>query len=90
MKMAERLFVRSFLTLSILAFTWMPVSVAQPAQEAILQQRTAVFVGSQKSNRFHTPSCRYVKRIGRENRVSFSSESNARESGYVPCKVCKP
>lgn len=46
------------------------------------------FVGSKNSNKYHLPSCRWVKRIKPENQVWFSSEEEAQSKGYKPCATC--
>ena len=46
--------------------------------------------GSQKSDKFHYPSCRYAKKILKTNLIIFESRQDALDAGYVPCKVCKP
>jgi len=51
---------------------------------------TKKFVGSKKSDVYHYPTCRYVKKILPENIIWFSSVEDARAHGYRPCKVCKP
>ncbi|MGB3347006.1 MAG: thermonuclease family protein [Candidatus Humimicrobiia bacterium] len=51
---------------------------------------TKMFVGSKKSDVYHYPNCRYVKKILPENIIWFTSVEDARNHGYRPCKVCKP
>lgn len=48
------------------------------------------FVASRKSDRYHYPDCRYARSINPENIVYFETAGDARNAGYVPCKVCKP
>ena len=48
------------------------------------------FVGSVKSDKYHYPSCQWAKRISPDNEIWFSSATEAKTKGYVPCKVCKP
>jgi hypothetical protein len=48
------------------------------------------YVGSEKSNKYHYPSCQWAKKIKPYNLVTFQSAKEAQEAGYVPCKVCKP
>lgn len=48
------------------------------------------FVGSSKSNKYHYPSCQWAKKISPANEVWFSGSQDARNQGYVPCKVCSP
>jgi len=59
-----------------------------PAEEE--QPSTGMFVGSKKSDVYHYPNCRYVKKILPENIIWFTSVEDARNHGYRPCKVCKP
>ncbi len=51
---------------------------------------TKMFVGSKKSDVYHYPNCRYVKKILPENIIWFKSVEDARAHGYRPFKVCKP
>lgn len=48
------------------------------------------FVGSAKSNKYHYPSCQWAQKISPSNEVWFSGSQDARNQGYVPCKVCSP
>jgi len=51
-------------------------------------QRT--YVGSINSDKYHDPSCQWAGKIKPENEIWFSDKDEAEETGYVPCKVCKP
>ncbi|GAB4287225.1 MAG: hypothetical protein Kow0098_03440 [Ignavibacteriaceae bacterium] len=48
------------------------------------------FVGSKKSDKYHYTWCRWANKIKSSNLVVFDSVQEARNAGYVPCKVCKP
>ena len=48
------------------------------------------YVGSAKSNKYHYPSCQWALKIKPENLVTFKSAKEALETGYIPCKVCRP
>lgn len=48
------------------------------------------YVGSQGSDKYHYPWCTWAQRIQPWNEIWFSTVAEAREAGYVPCKVCKP
>jgi micrococcal nuclease len=48
------------------------------------------FIGSVKSRKYHSPSCKWAKRINNENEIWFSDAKDAEDQGYVPCKVCNP
>jgi len=63
---------------------------ADHAQGATRAESEKVFVGSIKSDKYHYPSCRWAEKINPENEIWFSSSKDARNHGYVPCKVCNP
>ena len=46
------------------------------------------YIGSKEAKKYHKPSCEWVKKINKENRVEFASAADATKAGYVPCKVC--
>jgi hypothetical protein len=48
------------------------------------------FVGSKNSDKYHYCSCRYAKKIKKENLICFESKKEAQNEGYIPCGVCKP
>lgn len=48
------------------------------------------YVGSIKSNVYHYPTCECVKQIYPRNLIWFASETEAKNKGYRPCKVCNP
>lgn len=48
------------------------------------------YVGSKNSDKYHYPSCKWAMKIKPENLVTFKSVKEAKEKGYVACKVCKP
>lgn len=50
----------------------------------------AQFIASAKADKYHKESCQHAKRISEENRVEFSTIEEAKEAGYIACKVCKP
>jgi len=58
--------------------------------QSIAKSDTGQYVASRKSNKFHRPSCGYVTRIKPEHLISFGSREQAINSGYIPCKVCRP
>jgi competence protein ComEC len=66
--------------------TTAPTETVQPQQP----QQVGAYVGSIKSDIFHYPNCRYVKKILPENMIWFASRDDAIAQGYRPCKVCNP
>lgn len=60
---------------------------AQVDRDRTLDQ---TFVGSVTSNKYHRPSCRWVREIRRTRQIWFASAAEAAHRGYVPCSLCKP
>lgn len=50
----------------------------------------ANYIGNSNTGKFHYPSCYWVSRMSENHKVYFDSREEAINSGYVPCKVCKP
>jgi hypothetical protein len=48
------------------------------------------YVGSKTSNKYHYPTCKFVRWIFPGNMIKFKSEVEAQGSHYIPCPVCKP
>jgi len=48
------------------------------------------YIGSRNGYAYHRPTCRHVKRIYLENRIVWSHHEDALDSGFRPCKHCKP
>ena len=48
------------------------------------------FVGSKTSNKYHYPTCKWVKAIKPWNLIKFKSPTEAQARHYAPCPVCKP
>ena len=59
----------------------------QPPPES-QQGQSGEFVGSRNSDKYHLPDCRHANNISPNNIVSFKSTTEAKNAGYVPCKVC--
>lgn len=48
------------------------------------------YMASNKAKEYHYSYCTLAQRINPENIVTLTSAKEARQVGYVPCKVCKP
>jgi micrococcal nuclease len=50
------------------------------------------YVASKKSKRFvfHRPDCPWAERIKTDNLIWFKTRDEALDSGYSPCRTCKP
>ena len=47
-------------------------------------------VGSKTSNKYHYPTCKWVREITPGKLIKFKSVAEAQARQYVPCPVCKP
>ena len=47
-------------------------------------------IGNAKSRKYHYSCCQWAKVINPANVIKFNSSQDARNQGYVPCKVCRP
>lgn len=78
------------ITSSGIAPTSTPKPVPRSVSESVPTQSTGEYVGSDKSDKYHYPDCRYAKNISPENLIWFKDATSAQSQGYVPCEVCKP
>ncbi len=46
------------------------------------------FWASKGSDKYHHPDCEWARKISRSNLVAFGSHEEARNAGYVPCRIC--
>jgi micrococcal nuclease len=65
---------------------WGPASFG-PAPGPVTK---GLYLGSKMSNKYHSPSCVWAKRISAGNAIWFVSSEEAHSKGYVPCRVCNP
>jgi micrococcal nuclease len=47
-------------------------------------------IGNAESRKYHYFCCQWAKQISPENLIKFNGSQDARNQGYVPCKVCSP
>lgn len=47
-------------------------------------------IGNAESRKYHYSCCQWAKEISPANVIKFNSSQDARNQGYVPCKVCSP
>ena len=55
-----------------------------------LTLKSGSYVASKKSKKFHRSSCKWVKKIPKQNRIYFNKNIDAKNEGYEPCADCKP
>lgn len=48
------------------------------------------FLGFKRSNKYHYPTCKYVRGAKPEWLIKFKSAADAQAHHYIPCPVCKP
>lgn len=56
----------------------------------VVQKKEAQYVGSAKSDKYHSLSCKWAKKISQSNEVYFKTREEAKSRGYTACKVCNP
>ena len=64
-----------------------PAEAVSPHREA---EAEVEVVGSKTSNKYHYPTCKWIKWISPRNLIKFKSVADAQSRGYVPCPACKP
>ena len=52
------------------------------------KEKESGYLGSRRSKRFHYKICPFGKRIGKTNKIFFSSKWDAFWAGFAPCKRC--
>jgi hypothetical protein len=62
----------------------------EPALVDDLARRRVRYTGSDSTKVFCLPTCHAARRITDRHRHEFTSEGDARESGYRPCRLCRP
>lgn len=48
------------------------------------------YVANRNTGKIHTNTCSSVSKMSNGNKVYIESQSEARASGYTPCKRCHP
>lgn len=71
-------YLRAFFLTTVFLFVFVPIAIC------------AEYWGSINSNKYHYSSCTWAHRIKPENLIKFKSKKDARNAGYMPCKVCRP
>lgn len=67
---------------------WLHVSLTQPETLFKIKQREIAFAGNRKLKIYGLLNCASGKRMKKQNRVFFVSETEALENGYRPCGNC--
>jgi micrococcal nuclease len=50
----------------------------------------STYLGNPNTFRFHRPSCRSLRRSDRSNLLEYRSRGEFLDSGFSPCRICKP
>ena len=64
-----------------------PAKAVSPARDA---EPETGFVAFKNSNKYHYPTCRWVKGAKPSWLIKFKSAADAQAHHYVPCQACKP
>jgi hypothetical protein len=67
-----------------------PVGLAEAGSPSRDAEAEVELVGSRTSNKYHYPTCRWVRAIKPGNLIKFKSATEAQARHYVPCPICKP
>ena len=52
------------------------------------QKQHEMVVGGMRREVFHRPECTYAEYLYGPNRVEFENAREAREAGFIPCRIC--
>ena len=50
----------------------------------------ANYIGNANTGKFHYANCSSVSEMNPSNKVPFNNRQDAINSGYIPCKRCRP
>ncbi|OGR08380.1 MAG: hypothetical protein A3K23_06335 [Desulfobacca sp. RBG_16_58_9] len=64
-----------------------PAPALSPTRDA---EPETEFLGFKRSNKYHYPTCKFLKGVKPEWLIKFKSAADAQAHHYVPCQVCKP
>ena len=67
-----------------------PAAQAEAVSPNLNAETEVELVGSKTSNKYHYPTCKWVRAITPWKIIKFKSVAEAQERHYVPCPVCKP
>jgi hypothetical protein len=66
-----------------------PAEAVPPKRDAEAEAEVEL-VGSKTSNKYHYPTCKWVRTISPWKLIKFKSAQEAQERHYIPCPLCKP
>ena len=64
-----------------------PAEAVSPKPDA---EAEIEFLGFKRSNKYHYPTCKYVRGAKPEWLIKFKSVADAQAHHYIPCRACKP
>ncbi|MBN8652546.1 MAG: metal-binding protein [Cytophagales bacterium] len=67
---------------------WLHVSLTQSEIQSKIKQGEITFAGNHKLKIYGLLNCASGKRMKKQNRVFFVSETEALKNGYRPCRNC--
>ena len=89
-KLIQKSNIKNFVIILTCLTLLLGVAIIGQADAKVKQANNYNYIGNSNSMKFHYPECRWAKKISAKNKVYFDSKQEALDSGYVPCKVCKP
>ena len=66
-----------------------PATQPEPEPAPAPTEQKTGYVGSIDSDKYHSPGCRWAKKILPENEIWFATKEDAVAAGYSPCGTCQ-
>lgn len=60
----------------------------EKSTQAVTKTNSITYVASKNSDKYHLTTCKWAGNIKSSNKITFSSENQARTRGYTPCRTC--
>jgi hypothetical protein len=76
------------LLLPVIVVAWLVGMTTLSMSSNVAPASVSSYIGNTKSYVFHRQSCRYLPHA--KNRLYFDSRKEAIETGYRPCRKCRP
>lgn len=92
MKLLQRLLLAGSLVfmIAVVSLITIPASYSAEKRTAVEERKEQGYVASREGEKYHNPSCRLVKNIRTDNKVSYKTKADAEKDGKAPCGACKP
>ncbi|MHB9038496.1 MAG: Ada metal-binding domain-containing protein [Armatimonadota bacterium] len=76
------------LLLPVIVITWLVGMSTLSMSSDVAPASVSTYIGNTRSFVFHRQSCRHLPH--KENRTYFDTRKEAIDTGYRPCRKCRP